>query len=67
MGWLDNQGSRVQLWERAGIFFSSPLHPECLWGQPSFLSMGMRSSFPEVKWPGCEADHTLQFSAEVKE
>jgi hypothetical protein len=30
------------------------------------ISEGKRGSFPGVKWPGCEADNSLQSRAEVK-
>jgi hypothetical protein len=43
-------------------FFSSPTHPERLWGSdPASYPMGTRGSFP-----GREADHSPPSSAEVK-
>jgi hypothetical protein len=33
---------------------------------PSHLSNGYWGSFPSVKWPGCEADHSPYSSVEVK-
>jgi hypothetical protein len=34
---------------------------------PASYPMGTRCSFPGVKWPGREADHSPPSSAEVKE
>ena len=39
-------------------FSSSSKHPDRLWGIPSFLSKGNLSSFPGIKRPGREADHS---------
>ena len=33
-------------------FFPCPKRP------PSLLLIGYRGSFTEVKWPGCQVDHT---------
>jgi hypothetical protein len=49
-------GVRVPVRSRT---FSSPCLPDRLWGPPNFLSNGYRG-------PGCEADHSLPASAEVK-
>jgi hypothetical protein len=44
----------------------SPNHPDQLWG-PTNLSNGYWGLFPQgVKQQGCEADHSLPASAEVK-
>jgi hypothetical protein len=37
------------------------------WGSPSIPSSGYKSSFPGVKRPGLEADHSLPYTVEVKE
>jgi hypothetical protein len=39
-------------------FFSSPLRPDRLWGPPSILSNGKRGSFPGIKRPEREGDHS---------
>jgi hypothetical protein len=58
-------GVRVPLGPR---IFSSPRCPDRLWGPPNLLSNGYRGALsPGVKRPGCEADHSLPTSAEVKE
>jgi hypothetical protein len=46
--------------------FSSPQRPDRLWGPPSLLFNGYRGSFPGVKQPGPEADHSPPSSTEVK-
>jgi hypothetical protein len=46
------------------IFHTRPDQP---WVSPSHLYTGYRISFPEVKWPGCGADHPQPSSAKVKE
>jgi hypothetical protein len=56
-------GVRVPVGARS---FSSPRHPDRFWGPPSLLSNGYRGPFPRTKRPGCEADHSLSTSAEVK-
>jgi hypothetical protein len=48
-------------------FFSSPPRPERLGAHPASYPMGTRASFPGVKQPGREADHSPPSSAEVKE
>jgi hypothetical protein len=55
---LDNQvvGVRVPVGSR---IFSSPSHPDWLWGPPNLLSNGYQR-------PGREADHSPPTSAEVK-
>ena len=40
--------------------------PDQLWGPPSFLFSGYRGSFPRIKRPGREADHSPSSSADGK-
>jgi hypothetical protein len=55
----------VKSWQGQEVFNFS-YGPEWLWGLPNFLFLGYQGSFPEVKRPGHEVDHSPQFSAEVK-
>jgi hypothetical protein len=41
MGWMIGGSSPSRGWE----FFSSPLHPDQLWGLPSFLTNGCEGLF----------------------
>jgi hypothetical protein len=59
-GWMIGGSRPVRGWE----FFSSPLHPDRLWGPPSHLSNGTVSL--GIKWPGREADHSPPSSAELE-
>jgi hypothetical protein len=62
-----DRGSRVRLPAGAGNF---PLHHRFQNGSgvhPASYPMDTRGSFPEVKQPGREADHSPPSSAEVKE
>jgi len=52
--------------DRGREFFSSPLHLYQLWAHPVSSQMGIRGSFPGVKWLGHEADHSTPSGAEVK-
>jgi hypothetical protein len=64
---LDDRGSRVRFPARAGNF---SLHHRVQNGsgaQPASYQMGTRGSFPGLKRPGREADHSTPSSAEVKE
>jgi hypothetical protein len=63
---LDDQGSRVRYPAGAGNF---SLHHRVQNGSgahPASYTMGTRDSFPGVKRPGREADHSPPSSAEVK-
>jgi hypothetical protein len=64
---LDDRGSRVRFPAGAGNFF---LHHRVQNGSgvhPASYPVGTRGSFPGVKRPGREADHSPPSSAEVKE
>jgi hypothetical protein len=64
---LDDRGSRVRFPAGAGNF---SLHHRLQNGSgahPVSYTMGTRGSFPGVKRPGREADHSPPSSAEVKE
>jgi hypothetical protein len=57
-------GVRVPVGPR---IITSPCRPDRLWGPPNLLYNGYRElSFPGVKRPGREADHSPPTSAEVK-
>jgi hypothetical protein len=58
---LDDRGFGVRVPVGSRIF-SSPRHPNWLWGPPNFLSKGYRG----VKRPEHEADHLPPASAEDK-
>jgi hypothetical protein len=45
--------------------FSSQYRPERLWGSPNLLFNVYQGSFPEVKRPGREVDHSSLSSAEA--
>ena len=47
-------------------FFSSPKCPYRPWDAPSLLFSGYQASFPRLKWPGCEVNHSPPFSAKCK-
>jgi hypothetical protein len=63
---LDDWG--VGVWVLVGPrIFSSPCHPDQLWGPPNLLSNGYWGALsPGVKRPGREADHSPSASAKVK-
>jgi hypothetical protein len=64
---LDDRGSRIRFPAGAGNF-SLHHHVQTDSGaQPASYPMGTRGSFPGVKRPGREADHSPPSSAEVKE
>jgi hypothetical protein len=56
-------GVRVPVGSR---IFSSPCRADRFWGPPSLLSNRYRGSFPGIKRPGREANHSPPASAEVK-
>jgi hypothetical protein len=62
---LDGQGVGVRVPVGARIF-TSPCRPDRLWVHPTSYPMGTKGSFPGVKRPGREADHSPQTSTEVK-
>ena len=45
---------------------SSPKRPGRLWDRPTLLFNGNRGSFPGVKRPGNDVDHSTSASTEVK-
>ena len=47
-------------------FFSSPKRPDLLWAPPSILLTGYRNSFPGIKRPGREVNHSPPSSFAVK-
>ena len=57
------QGSNTS---RVKRFFSSPKHPDQLWGPLSFLFIGYWGSFMGVKLQGHEVNHPHPSSAKVK-
>jgi hypothetical protein len=63
---LDDRGVGVRVPVKSRIF-SSPRHPDQIWGPPSLLSNEYGGgSFHGLKRPGREADHSSPTSAEVK-
>jgi hypothetical protein len=67
-------GIDQMVWEWAGWpgfrgkrFFTTPQHPDWLWGPPSLQSSGYQGQELGLgQWQGHEADHTLPFTTEVK-
>jgi hypothetical protein len=62
--WLDDRGVGVA--PVGSRIFASPYRPDRLWSSPNFLYMVIGSSFPEVKRPGREADHSPPTNTDVK-
>jgi hypothetical protein len=62
---LDDQGSRVRFPAGAGNFYLHHRVQNGSGAHPSY-PMGTRDSFPVVKRPGGEADHSTPSSAELK-
>jgi hypothetical protein len=60
MGWT----IRNSILGRGKRLSSSSERPDRLWRQPNLLFNGYRCSFPGVKWPGLEVDHSPPPSAE---
>jgi hypothetical protein len=46
--------------------FTSPSRPDRLWGPPNLLFNEYGDSFPLLKGPGREADHSPPTSTEIK-
>ena len=46
--------------------FSSPTHPDQLWGPTSLIFSGFQPSFLGIKWVGPDDDHSPPSSIEVK-
>ena len=69
-------GARVQRWTSLRTARSnvrtptaerdSPKRPHRLWRPPSLLFNGYRASFPVVKRPGRETDHSPPYNTEVQ-
>jgi hypothetical protein len=64
---LDDRGPRVRFPAGAGNFSLHHRVENGSGAHPATYPMGTRGSFPEVKRPRCEADHSPPSSAEVKE
>jgi hypothetical protein len=63
---LEDQGVGVQVPVQE-IIFTSPCHPDWLWGPPSLLSNGYWCPFlPGIKRLGCETDNSPPNCAEFK-
>jgi hypothetical protein len=56
-------GVRVPVGSR---IFTSPRHPDRLWGPPNLYPLGTGALSPGVKRPGREADHSPPTSVEIK-
>jgi hypothetical protein len=64
---LDDRAIEVRSPAEAKGFFLWPLCPDRLWGPPSLLYDGSRTSFPRAKArPGRDADYSPPSSAEVE-
>jgi hypothetical protein len=64
---LDDWDSRVRFPAGAGNFSLHHCVQNSSGAQPASYPMGTRGSFPGVKRPGREADHSPPSSSEVKE
>jgi hypothetical protein len=62
---LNDRGVRVPV-SLGSRIFSSPRRLDRLWGPPNLLSNGYGGSFPGVKQPVSETDHSPPTSAEIK-
>jgi hypothetical protein len=49
-----------------GMIFLFSIASRLVLGPPSLLSSGYRGLSPEIKWQGCEADHSPSSNAKVK-
>jgi hypothetical protein len=63
---LDDRGSKVRFPAGAGNFSFHHRVQNGSGAYPATYPMGTRGSFPGVKQPWCEADHSPLSSAEVK-
>jgi hypothetical protein len=63
---LDDRGSRVRLPAGSGNFSLHHRFQNGSGAHPASYPMATRGSFPGVRRPGCEADHSPPSSAEVK-
>jgi hypothetical protein len=63
---LDDRGSRVRFLAGAGNFSLHHCVQNGSGAHPASYPMSTRGSFPWIKRPGHEADHSPQSSAEVK-
>jgi hypothetical protein len=64
---LEDRGSRIRFPVGTENFTFHHRVQNGSGAHPASYPTGTRSSFPGVKWPGCEADHSPPSSAEVKE
>jgi hypothetical protein len=62
---LDDRGVEIRVLVESRMF-SSPYRPDRLWAHLASYQIDTWGSFPGVKWPGREADHSPPTSAEVK-
>ena len=51
---------------RGNRLFSSPKHPDQLWGPSCLMFDGKQGSLPRAKRLRCEVDHSSPFSGKVK-
>jgi hypothetical protein len=59
-------GLQIPVLARHRVHYSSITRPDRPWGPPSVLYNRYRGSFPVVKRPGREVDHSPPFIAKVK-
>jgi hypothetical protein len=64
---LDDWGSRVRFPVGAGNFSLHHCVQNGSGAHPASYAMGTRGSFPGVKWPAREADHSPPSRAKIKE
>ena len=66
MDWTSARMVRGSNPSRDKRFISSPKRPNRLCDPPSLLFIGYRGSFPGIKQPGSQFNHSPPFSVEVK-